>query len=123
MVKYVTNMADATCVFCKIIKREIAAKIVMEDDDVLAFEDVNPQAPVHIMIIPKRHIEKVSDLTAGDTALAGKLLITAKDIAKTLGIDPSGYRIVVNCNKDAGQAVFHMHLHMLGGRIFRWPPG
>ena len=93
------------------------------DLKVVALEDARPQAPVHIIIIPKRHIGKVSDLEAGDADLAGRLILTAKDIANGKHIEKSGYRIVINCNKDAGQAVFHLHLHLLGGRSFSWPPG
>ena len=116
-------MGKEGCLFCRIAKKEIPAKVVLEDPEFLAFEDVNPQAPVHILIIPKEHIEKISDLDASHTALVGTLVMAAKDIARGKGIQESGYRIVMNCNRDAGQAVFHLHLHLLGGRKFSWPPG
>lgn len=116
-------MDNGSCIFCKIARKEIPSKVIFEDREVIAFEDARPQAPVHIIIIPKSHIEKVSDLQDRDTDLAGKLILRAKDIAKGKHIQESGYRIVMNCNKDAGQAVFHLHLHLLGGRSFSWPPG
>jgi len=116
-------MAKDTCIFCKIIKKEIPAKIVFEDNKIMAFEDARPQAPVHILVIPKYHIEKISDLTDENVHLIGNLILAAKKIAKEKGIQESGYRIVMNCNKDAGQDVFHLHAHLLGGRKFIWPPG
>ncbi|MFA6320678.1 MAG: histidine triad nucleotide-binding protein [Candidatus Omnitrophota bacterium] len=116
-------MVAHSCLFCKIANKEIPAKIVFEDPRIIAFEDVSPQAPVHVLLIPKRHIEKISDLTEADAELAGYLILAAKRIAKERGIHDSGYRLVMNCNKDAGQAVFHLHLHLLGGRKFAWPPG
>ena len=116
-------MAKDTCIFCKIIKKEIPAKIVFEDNKIMAFEDVRPQAPVHILIIPKYHVEKTSDLTDENVHLIGNLMLAAKNIAKEKGVQESGYRIVMNCNKDAGQEVFHLHVHLLGGRKFTWPPG
>ena len=111
------------CLFCKIIDKKIPAKIVFEDRDVLAFEDIKPQAPVHIMVIPKTHIGKASEIKDEQSSLVGKLVLTAKNIAKDKGIEERGYRIVINCDKDAGQEVFHLHLHLLGGRRFGWPPG
>ena len=116
-------MAKQGCLFCRIVRKDIQSKIVFENSQILAFEDVNPQAPVHILIIPKEHIEKVSDLTGRDAETVGRLVLAAKDIADKKGVRESGYRIVMNCNKDAGQAVFHLHLHLLGGRKFSWPPG
>ena len=116
-------MGKEDCLFCRIAKKEIPSKIVREDPDLVAFEDVNPQAPVHILIIPKEHIEKVSDLAERNIEIVGRLVLAAKNIAKEKGIQESGYRIVMNCNRDAGQAVFHLHLHLLGGRKFSWPPG
>ena len=116
-------MSKDNCLFCRIVKGEIPSKVVMDTMDILAFEDVNPQAPVHILIVPKRHIEKVSDLKDTDAEMAGKLLLAANQLARENGIQESGYRIIFNCNKDAGQAVFHLHLHLLGGRKFSWPPG
>lgn len=116
-------MANKGCIFCSIIKKDIPAKIVFENEHIMAFEDVKPQAPVHIIIIPKLHIEKVSDLESAHKSLMGELVSSANFIAKEKGIRDSGYRIVINCGKDGGQAVFHLHLHLLGGRKFTWPPG
>lgn len=111
------------CLFCKIIKGEISSQKVYEDRDLLAFNDINPQAPIHILIIPKKHIDKLSSLEDKDKGLIGQMLLVAKIIAKDKGIEKTGYRIVGNCEKDAGQLVFHIHLHLLGGRKFGWPPG
>ncbi len=116
-------MKNASCIFCKIVKKEIPSKIVFENSDLVAFEDISPQAPVHIVIISKNHIEKLSDLTEENIRLIGSMVLAAKDIAVKKGIDGSGYRVVINCNKDGGQAVFHLHLHLLGGRPLGWPPG
>ena len=111
------------CIFCKIARKEIPAKIAYEDTGVVAFEDLNPKAPVHILIIPKKHIERISDIEDADAALIGNMALAAKKIAKEKNIESSGYRLVANCNKDAGQEVFHIHMHLLGGRKFSWPPG
>ena len=111
------------CLFCKIRDRAIPAAIVYEDDDVLAFNDVNPQAAVHVLIIPKKHISTVNDIEAGDETIMGKLFSVAKIIASQQGISDDGYRMVVNCNEKAGQTVFHIHMHLLGGRNMTWPPG
>ena len=111
------------CLFCKIIEGEIPCDKVFEDDEVLAFRDVNPQAPSHILIIPKKHIATVNDFETGDQALAGRIMLVAKQIAAEEGIDEQGYRLVMNCNEGAGQAVFHIHMHLLGGRRLSWPPG
>jgi histidine triad (HIT) family protein len=110
-------------IFSKIIKREIPAEIQYEDDDILAFNDINPQAPTHILIIPKKQIPTVNDAEDADALLLGKIFLTAKKIAKEKGIDEKGYRLVVNCNEGAGQTVFHIHMHLLGGRALQWPPG
>ncbi|MDY0050568.1 MAG: histidine triad nucleotide-binding protein [Halothiobacillaceae bacterium] len=110
-------------IFMKIIRREIPARIVYEDDDVLAFHDIAPQAPVHVLIIPKTPIATLNELTDAQAALVGKLVLTAARLARELGIDESGYRLVTNCNADGGQTVFHIHLHLLGGRPLDWPPG
>ena len=109
--------------FLKIIDREIPAEIVYETDEVLAFRDINPQAPLHVLIIPKRRIRTINDLEAKDEALVGKLFSAAKTIAEQEGLAEDGYRVVMNCNQSAGQTVFHIHLHLLGGRAFSWPPG
>ena len=111
------------CLFCKIRDGVISGDIVFEDDDVLAFNDVNPQAPVHVLIIPKKHIPTVNDLSAADEAIMGKLFSAAKTIASQQGLSDDGYRLVVNCNENAGQVVFHIHMHMLAGRNMTWPPG
>ena len=111
------------CLFCKMVSGQIKPDTVYEDNDVLAFKDINPQAPVHILIIPKRHIATLNDLGHEDETLIGKLFLIAARIANESGIAASGYRTVMNCNADAGQSVFHVHLHMLGGRFLRWPPG
>jgi histidine triad (HIT) family protein len=109
--------------FAKIIRREIPAQIVYEDDDVLAFRDINPQAPVHVLFVPKRAVPTLNDLTAADAELIGKLLLAAAAFAKREGFAESGYRTVFNCNRDGGQTVFHIHLHLLAGRTLSWPPG
>ena len=109
--------------FERIIAREIPADIVYETEDVLAFKDVNPQAPVHILVIPKKVIPKLSDANADDEQLLGKLLSALRQIAKDLGLNDDGYRVVINNGENAGQTVFHLHLHLLAGRGFSWPPG
>ncbi|WP_417596747.1 histidine triad nucleotide-binding protein [Oceanospirillum sp.] len=111
------------CLFCKLVARDIPADIVFEDDDVIAFRDIAPQAPTHILIIPKRHISTLNDLTEEDCALVGRLQFTAQKIAKEVGIADDGYRVVMNCNEDGGQTVYHIHMHLLGGRGMAWPPG
>lgn len=111
------------CIFCKIIKKEIPAKIIYEDDKVIAFEDINPQAPVHLLIVPIKHIPTLLDLKIEDNQLIGHIFLTANNLAKNKGISVSGFRTVFNCNKDAGQAVYHIHLHIFGGRRMAWPPG
>lgn len=110
-------------VFDKIIRREIPAKIAYEDDDILAFHDIQPQAPVHVLFIPKRAIATLNDLTPADAVLVGKLLIAAAAYAKREGFADAGYRTVFNCNADGGQSVYHIHLHLLAGRQLAWPPG
>ena len=109
--------------FLKIIRREIPADIVFETPDVLAFRDVNPQAPVHILLVPKQRIRTVNDIQPDQAELVGQLFLGAKHIARELGLADDGYRLVMNCNSAAGQTVFHIHLHLLGGREFSWPPG
>ena len=111
------------CIFCKIIAGEIPADVVLENDDVLVFRDLNPVAPTHLLAIPKKHIATINDIGEDDAESSGKLFLAAKQAAKLEGIDESGYRVVMNCGKDAGQVVFHNHLHILGGRHFSWPPG
>ena len=119
--KVVIKMSDD--LFLKIISRDIPADIVYENEDVLAFRDLNPQAPLHVLIIPKTHIRTINDIQNQDAELFGKLFLAARDIAHEHGVAEDGYRVVMNCNAKAGQTVFHVHLHMLGGRQFSWPPG
>jgi histidine triad (HIT) family protein len=110
-------------IFEKIIAREIPANIVYENNDLIAFRDIDPKAPTHILIVPKRPITTLNDLSIADAELAGKIVIAAAEIAKTEGIGESGYRLVFNCNRDGGQSVDHIHCHLLGGRQMHWPPG
>jgi histidine triad (HIT) family protein len=114
-------MAD--CLFCRIIAREIPATIVYEDDRVLAFNDINPQAPTHVLVIPKRHIATLNELTPQDDQIVGEIVRRAAAIAEERGLAAGGFRTVFNTNRDAGQTVFHIHLHLLGGRPLTWPPG
>lgn len=109
--------------FDKIIRREIPADIVYEDDEVLAFRDINPQAPVHVLFVPKTPIATLNDLTVADAPAVGRLVLAATAYAKAQGLAEDGYRCVINCNRDGGQTVFHLHLHLLGGRVMHWPPG
>lgn len=111
------------CIFCRIAAGEISAKVVHKDDEVVAFRDVNPQAPVHVLLVPVRHVSGLAGTDAEDAALLGRLLGTARDIAAGEGLDTSGYRIVINNGAIAGQSVFHLHVHLLGGRAMSWPPG
>lgn len=111
------------CLFCRIASGEIPARIVHQDDRYVAFEDVNPQAPVHILIIPRRHVESLNALGPDDAGLTGGIHLLARDLARQKGLTDRGYRLVVNCGPDAGQAVFHLHFHLLGGRSLGWPPG
>jgi histidine triad (HIT) family protein len=111
------------CLFCRIVQREIPATIVYEDDRVLAFNDIDPKAPTHVLLIPKRHIESLNDLQPDDDQLVGELTRRAAAIARERGVSAGGFRTVFNTNRDAGQSVFHIHLHLLGGRRLAWPPG
>ena len=114
-------MAD--CLFCKIAAGQIPATVVYQDDRLVAFKDVNPQAPMHVLVIPRRHISGLNGLTAEDDALVGEMIRRAASLAGEQGYADRGYRTVFNCNADAGQTVFHVHLHVLGGRALKWPPG
>jgi histidine triad (HIT) family protein len=114
---------SADCLFCKIVNGEIPADIIHESEDAIAFRDINPQAPTHVLIIPRQHIATINDLGPDDQATVGALFGLAKDIAAREGIAEPGYRVVMNCNEGAGQSVFHIHLHLLGGRQLTWPPG
>jgi histidine triad (HIT) family protein len=118
-------MGEEDCLFCKIADGRIPGKIVHQDDDVVAFEDINPGAPHHILFIPRRHIASMAELTAEDGALLGKLFSAAAQVAHRLGLDgpEQGYRFVTNVGPDAGQSVLHLHFHLLGGRKLGWPPG
>lgn len=111
------------CLFCKMVNGEIQPDTIFENDQVLAFRDINPQAPTHILVIPKRHIISLNDLTESDAGIVGQMYLAAQQIARQQGIAESGYRTLVNCGDDGGQTVFHLHLHLLGGRIMHWPPG
>jgi histidine triad (HIT) family protein len=112
-----------SCLFCRIVAGEIPAKIAYQDDALVAFHDVNPQSPVHVLIVPRKHIATLNDVTPDDEALIGRMLARAAALARELGIAARGYRAVFNCNSEAGQSVFHIHLHVLGGRPMAWPPG
>jgi len=113
----------AECLFCKIGAKQIPAKILHDDDELFVIADINPQAPLHALVIPRKHVPTLNDLAAGDDALIGKMMRRAAAIAKQHGYDQSGYRTVFNTNAEAGQTVFHVHLHVLGGRSLKWPPG
>ena len=114
-------MAD--CLFCKIVEGTIPANIVHQDEHLIAFKDINPQAPLHVLIIPRRHVATLNDLAATDDQLVGEMVRRAAAIAADRGYADRGYRTVFNCNAEAGQSVFHIHLHVLGGRAMSWPPG
>ena len=112
-----------TCLFCKIARRELDTAVVYEDDDLLAFKDIQPQAPVHVLLIPKRHLATLNDLRPDHGELIARLVLAATKIARDQGVADEGYRLVWNCQEGAGQSVFHVHLHLLGGRRMNWPPG
>ncbi len=111
------------CLFCKIVTGDIPADIVFESDTALAFRDINPKAPTHVLIIPRRHVSTINDIGVNDESLVGSLFSAARKIAADEGLAEDGYRVVMNCNEAAGQSVFHIHLHLLGGRALGWPPG
>lgn len=113
----------ADCLFCRIADGELPADRVAESEEWLAFRDIDPQAPVHVLIIPKRHVESVAELESDDAGLAGRLLLAAAETARELGVDEDGYRLVTNRGAKAGQSVFHLHVHLLAGRRMEWPPG
>ncbi len=117
------DAAMKDCLFCKIARRDIPAKIQLEDDRVVAFHDITPQAPTHVLIIPKKHLATLDEAREADRDLFGHLLLRATEVARTLGHAQKGYRLVANCQAEAGQSVFHVHFHILGGRRFTWPPG
>ena len=111
------------CLFCKMVSRQISPDVVLENDHVLAFRDINPQAPTHVLVIPKQHMATLNEAQPDDVRLLGELLLAAKQVAQQEGLSERGYRTVFNCNRDAGQTVFHVHMHVLGGRAMGWPPG
>ena len=112
-----------TCLFCRIVEGSIPAKLVYQDEHTLAFDDITPQAPIHTLVIPKRHVAAVQDLGEADLVLLGRLLLTCRKVATDKGLAESGYRIVANTGRDGGQSIFHLHFHILGGRHLAWPPG
>ena len=112
-----------SCLFCEIVAGRIPAKVAYQDDEVLAFHDINPQGPVHVLVVPKRHITSLVDLTAADDAVVGGLVRKARDLAVQQGLGERGFRLVFNCGDDAGYSVYHIHLHLVGGRTLAWPPG
>lgn len=118
-------MTDPTdrCLFCRIASGDIPAKMAYEDEDVLAFLDINPQAPTHILVIPRRHISSLDEMGAGDAEAVGRTIHRATEIARAQGISDEGYRLVINQGEAAGQSVFHIHVHLIGGRTLKWPPG
>lgn len=111
------------CLFCKIIEKQIPSEIIYEDEKILAFKDIDPKAPIHVLIIPKEHISTLNDVNKEHSEVISEILLVAKSLAKDFGIDDKGYRTVINCNGEGGQAVYHIHLHLLGGRQMNWPPG
>ncbi|MTV50142.1 HIT domain-containing protein [Heliobacillus mobilis] len=111
------------CIFCKIVRKEIPAQIVYEDDVVVAFKDINPAAPTHILIIPREHISSIAAAEASHQAILGQLLLASQKVTAALGIEPDKHRLVINTGADAGQTVFHLHVHLLAGRNLGWPPG
>jgi len=111
------------CLFCKLVSGDIPADILYQDEQVLAFRDISPQAPTHILVIPKRHITTINDIAEEDAGLIGQMVLTAKKLATQEGLAEDGYRLAMNCNENGGQSVYHIHLHLLGGRRMTWPPG
>ncbi len=119
------RMSDSNpdCLFCKILSGDIPADIIFESETAIAFRDINPKAPTHVIIIPRQHVPTINDISQDDQAIVGSLFLAARAIAASEGIADDGYRVVMNCNAAAGQSVFHIHLHLLGGRTLGWPPG
>ena len=111
------------CIFCKIINKEIPAKVAYEDDNVVAFHDINPQAPIHLLIVPKKHITSVMEIDDEENLLLGDIILTAQNLARENNLDKKGFRLVVNTGEEGGQTVNHLHFHLLGGRFLTWPPG
>jgi histidine triad (HIT) family protein len=117
------RLSEMACLFCEIVQKKRPARIIYEDQMVTAFEDINPQAPVHVLVVPKKHISTNIDIEEGDSPLVNRLFQVANMIAKNKGVAERGFRLVMNCNPESGQTVFHIHLHVLGGRFMQWPPG
>lgn len=111
------------CLFCKMASGEIKPDMVLETKELIAFRDINPQAPLHVLVVPRKHITTLNDTIEPDAILVGKMTLAAQEIARNAGVDGSGYRLVMNCNADGGQSVYHIHMHVLGGRQLKWPPG
>lgn len=111
------------CIFCKIVEKKISSKIVAESEELVAIEDLNPKAPLHLLILPRKHIPTILDIEKEDQLLLGKMFLLANELARKYGVAERGFRTVFNCNREAGQSVFHLHLHLLGGRLLTWPPG
>lgn len=116
-------MTETDCVFCRIVRGELPSETVLEEDDLVAFRDLNPQAPTHVLVVPRRHIASVNELEAGDAELAGRLILAGRRVAGEEGLADGGYRLVLNTGSDGGQTVDHVHLHVIGGRRMTWPPG
>ncbi len=116
-------MSDPDCLFCNILAGDVPAEIIYESDTVIAFRDINPRAPMHVLIVPREHISTINDIDTEHEAIVGSLFTAARDIAAQEGVAEEGYRAVMNCNSDGGQSVFHLHLHVLGGCMLTWPPG
>jgi len=121
LIKEVNAVAD--CIFCKIVSKQIPSEVVYEDDQVFVFHDINPQAPTHLLVIPKEHIQSAAHVTEKDKELLGQMFVVIKNVTEKLGLDKEGYRIVNNCGELGGQQVDHLHFHVLGGRQMQWPPG
>lgn len=111
------------CLFCKMVSGEIKPDMVLETKELIAFRDINPQAPLHVLVVPRKHITTLNDTIEPDAVLVGKMTLAVQEIARNAGVDGSGYRLVMNCNADGGQSVYHIHMHVLGGRQMKWPPG
>ena len=114
---------DKECIFCKIVKKEIPVNIIFENNKIMAFIDIKPQSPIHFIVIPKKHISTINDISMDDSNILGQIMYEIKKIAEKYNISKKGFRVVLNCNKDGGQEVFHIHFHVLAGRSLKWPPG
>jgi histidine triad (HIT) family protein len=117
------KISENECIFCDIIEGRMPGDIIYEDDEIVAFKDINPQAPVHVLVVPRKHYPTLLDLRDEDANLIGRLILVASELARRFNIDRRGFRVVFNCNRESGQSIYHLHLHLLGGRIMTWPPG